>query len=110
MAAMAAAPPAEWPAIAIRDGSISPAPGHARCVPVSSPSTKETSAARPAATFSRALSPLACLAGEAGGDPPVGKGRGEALVRVINSGHDVAVAGQVLGQRGERAAGVGEAG
>ena len=29
MAAMAAAPPAEWPAIAIRDGSISAAPGQA---------------------------------------------------------------------------------
>ena len=52
MAAMVAAPPAEWPAIAMRDGSISPAPGQARCVPVSSPRTKETSAARPAATFS----------------------------------------------------------
>ena len=52
MAAMAAAPPTEWPAIAIRDGSISPAPGQAGCAPVSSPSTKETSAARPAATFS----------------------------------------------------------
>ena len=53
MLVIAAAPPAEWPAIAMRDGSISPAPGHARCVPVSSPSTKETSAARPAATCSR---------------------------------------------------------
>src|SRR5258708_10069096 len=52
MAGMAAAPPAEWPAIAIRDGSISAAPGHAGCAPVSSPSTKETSAARPATTFS----------------------------------------------------------
>ncbi len=52
MAAMAAAPPAEWPAIAIRDGSISAAPGQAGCAPVSSPSTKETSAARPATTFS----------------------------------------------------------
>ena len=52
MAAMAAAPPAEWPAIAIRDGSISPAPGQAGCAPVSSPSTKDTSAALPAATFS----------------------------------------------------------
>ena len=52
MAAMAAAPPAEWPAIAIRDGSISPAAGHAGCAPVSSPSTKDTSAALPAATFS----------------------------------------------------------
>ena len=56
------------------------------------------------------LAPAGCLTGEAGGDPPVGKGRGEALVRVINSGHDVAVAGQVLGQGGECAAGVGEAG
>ena len=53
MAAMAAAPPAEWPAIAIRDGSISAAPGQAGCAPVSSSSTKETSAARPATTFSQ---------------------------------------------------------
>ena len=45
-----AAPPAEWPAIAIRDGSISPAPGQAGSAPVSSSSTKQTSAARPAAT------------------------------------------------------------
>ena len=52
MAAMVAAPPVEWPAIAIRAGSISPAPGHAGCVPVSSLSTKQTSAARPAITFS----------------------------------------------------------
>ena len=50
-----------------------------------------------------------CLTGQAGGDPPIGKGRGVTLVRVINSGHDVAVAGQVLGQGGERAAGHGEA-
>ena len=111
MAAMAAAPPMEWPAIAIRDGSISPAPGQAGCAPVSSLSTKETSAARPATTFSQNPVPRrgACT-GEAGGDPPVGKGRGETLVGVINPGHDVAVAGQVLGQGGERAAGVGEAG
>jgi hypothetical protein len=52
MAGMAAAPPMEWPAIAIRDGSISPAPGHGGCAPVSSPSTNETSAARPATNFS----------------------------------------------------------
>jgi hypothetical protein len=57
MAAMAAAPPTEWPAIAIRDGSISPAPSHAGCAPVSAPSTKETSAARPAATFSQKPGP-----------------------------------------------------
>ena len=54
--------------------------------------------------------PAGCLTGEAGGDPPVGKGRGEALVGVINSGHDVVMAGQVLGQAGERVARVGEAG
>ena len=53
MAAMAAAPPAEWPAIAIRDGSISPASGQAGCAPVRSLSRKETSAARPATTFSQ---------------------------------------------------------
>ena len=53
MAEMAAAPPAEWPAIAIRDGSISAAPGQDGCAPVSSPSTKPTSAARPAVTFSQ---------------------------------------------------------
>jgi hypothetical protein len=53
MAAMAAAPPMEWPAIAIRDGSISPAPGHAGCAPVSSLSTEEASAARPVTTFSQ---------------------------------------------------------
>ena len=58
MAAMAAAPPTEWPAIAIRDGSISPAPGHAGCAPVSSLSTKPTSAARPADTFSQNSLPL----------------------------------------------------
>ena len=52
MAAMVAAPPSEWPAIAIRDGSISAVPGHAGSAPVSSSSTKETSAARPATTFS----------------------------------------------------------
>jgi hypothetical protein len=52
IAAMAAAPPAEWPAIAIRDGSISPAPGQAGCALVSSSSTNETSAARVAATSS----------------------------------------------------------
>ncbi len=51
MAAMAAAPPMEWPAIPIRDGSISPAPGHAGRAPVSSLSTKQTSAARPVITF-----------------------------------------------------------
>ena len=54
--------------------------------------------------------PPGCLTGEAGGDPPVGKGRGVTLVRVVNPGHHVAVTGQVLGQGGERAAGVGEAG
>src|SRR5215470_3641591 len=32
------------------------------------------------------LIPPRGLTGEAGGDPPVGKGRGEALVGVINSG------------------------
>ncbi len=53
MAAIAAAPPMEWPAIAIRDGSISPAPGQAGSAAVSSSSTKETSAARPACTFSQ---------------------------------------------------------
>ena len=47
MAAMAAAPPAEWPAIAIRDGSISSPPGHAGCAPVSWPRTKPTSSGRP---------------------------------------------------------------
>ena len=52
-AAMAAAPPMEWPAIAIRDRSISAAPGQAGCAPVSSLSTKETSAARPATSFSQ---------------------------------------------------------
>src|SRR5437868_2803183 len=45
MAEMAAAPPTEWPAIAIRDGSISAAPGQAGCAPVSSPSTQPTSTA-----------------------------------------------------------------
>ena len=55
---MAAAPPAEWPAIAMRDGSISAAPGQAGCAPVSSLSTKETSAARPATSFSQNPSPL----------------------------------------------------
>ena len=111
MAAIAAAPPAEWPAIAVRDGSISPAPGQAGCAPVSSPSTKDTSAARPAATSPWDPVPRrACFTGEARGDPPVGKRRGEALVGVINPGHHVAVAGQVLGQGGERAAGAGEAG
>ena len=50
---MADAPPMEWPAIAIRDGSISPAPGQSGCVPVSAPRTNETSAPRPAATFSQ---------------------------------------------------------
>ena len=54
--------------------------------------------------------PPGCLTGETGGDPPAGKGRGVAPVRVVNPGHYAAVAGQVLGQRGERAAGVGEAG
>ena len=66
MAAMAAAPPTEWPAIAMRDGSISPAPGQAGCAPVSSPSTKETSAARPVTTFSQNPCPA--------GVPP-GRGR-----------------------------------
>ena len=56
MAAMVAAPPTEWPAIAIRDGSISAVPGQAGCAPVRSLSTKETSAARPPTTFS--LNPL----------------------------------------------------
>jgi len=51
-----------------------------------------------------------CLTREAGGDPPVGEGRGEALVGVVDPGHDVTVAGQVLGEGGERAAGIGEAG
>src|SRR6202035_3710024 len=54
--------------------------------------------------------PPACLTGEAGSDPPVGEGRGEALVGVINPGNHVAVASQVLSQGGERAAGAGEAG
>jgi len=52
MAEIADAPPMEWPAIAILDGSISPAPGQAECAPRSSPSTKETSVARPATTLS----------------------------------------------------------
>lgn len=52
MAAMVAAPPTEWPAIAIRDGSISAVPGLVGCAPVSSLSTKETSAARPPTSFS----------------------------------------------------------
>ena len=96
MAAMAAAPPAECPAIAIRDVSISPAPGQAGCAPVSSSSTKQTSAALPAATSSLLARPRA-RTGEAGSDPPVGKSRGVTLVRVVNPGHHVAVAGQVLG-------------
>jgi hypothetical protein len=58
MAEMAAAPPMEWPAIPIRDGSISPAPGHAGCAPVSSSSTKQASAALPATTFSQKPVPL----------------------------------------------------
>jgi hypothetical protein len=52
MAAMALAPPTEWPAIAMRDGSISQAPFHAGRDPVSWSSTKETSAARPFTSFS----------------------------------------------------------
>src|ERR1700730_15330685 len=110
MAAIAAAPPAECPAIAIRDGSISPAPGQGGCGPVSSSSTKETSAAPAAGPLSQHPGAAAgCLSGQAGGDPPAGEGGAEALVRVINPGHDVAVAGQVLGQAGERATGIGEA-
>jgi hypothetical protein len=71
------------PAIPIRDGSIIAVPGHGGCALVSSLSTKQTSAARPATTFSRNPSPL---------------------WRPRR-----AVTGQVLGQGGERAAGVGEA-
>jgi hypothetical protein len=47
IAAIAEAPPIEWPAIATRDRSIRPPPSHAEG---SRSSTKETSAARPSAT------------------------------------------------------------
>ena len=109
MAAMAAAPPREWPAIAIRDGSISAGARPCR-VRAGQLAEHEANIGRPACRYLLDPVPPACLTGEAGGDPPIGKGRGEALVGVINPGHDVAVAGQVLGQGGERAAGVGEAG
>ena len=65
---------------------------------------------RPACRYLLLPVPPGCLTGAAGGDPSVGEGRGVTLVRVVNPGHHVAVAGQVLGQGGERAAGVGEAG
>jgi hypothetical protein len=65
---------------------------------------------RPAGRYLLHPVPPGCLTGEAGSHPPIGKGRGEALVRVINPGHDVAVARQVLGQGSECAAGAGEAG
>ena len=108
IAAMAAAPPAEWPAIAMRDGSISPGarPGRVR----SGQLVEHKADIRgPACRCLLLPVPPGCLMGEAGGDPPVGKGRGVTLVRMVNPGHHIAVAGQVLGQAGERAAGVGEA-
>jgi len=85
MAARAAAPPAEWPAIAIRDGSISPAPGQAGCAPVSSLRTRDTSAARPAATCLRAgvPTPLTSCTGLSArpASSPGTTGRPSALVR-----------------------------
>ena len=88
--------PGGWPR-RVRTGQLAEHEGHIRC---------------PACRYLLLgpAAPPACLAGQAGGDPPVGKGRGEALVGVINPGHDVTVAGQVLGQGGERAAGAREAG
>lgn len=53
MAAVVPAPPTEWPAIAIRCGSINRAPSHFGRGPVGWSSTKETSAARPFTSFSQ---------------------------------------------------------
>lgn len=53
MAGSVLAPPAEWPAIATRDGSISEAPFHCGRDLVSSSTTNDTSAARPRPSFSQ---------------------------------------------------------
>ena len=81
----------------VRTGQLAEHEGHIRC---------------PACRYLllEPAAPPACLVGEAAGDPTVGEGRGVTLVGVINPGHDVTVAGQVLGQGGERAAGVRETG
>jgi hypothetical protein len=62
MASMLLAPPTEWPAIAMRDRSISGLPFHMGCGPVSASSTKAMSAARPRPSFAQNGSSL--LGGE----------------------------------------------